>query len=396
VTRSTAFCGWLALSSLALLPGMVSAAPTLPAPDPGLLSALPLPTVQVTLSRPVYRIRIDRRTGAPVMPRDVIATAAVRNWPAGVPLPTTFLWRVYLDWDSKVFPTHHSIRNKLFTQPSPLKVNFGEEIRGGTLTVFAKTLLNGKEVWGKARALVLGENPPRNIVLQAFPRSRFGLIASKIGMAESGLRQFTEPGGMPVLSRTNDIGMMQLNAPTGAITSADQVWDWRANAQRGLEMLRGKHRSVFLASRHSDGLQRVAEDCCDQIAFLNCARTLLGLPCLSMPSVPPLSDKPGSGKMPGEPDPDHLNLSQWEREAVRRYNGGREYAFVIAPDPNTLGILSAGWQVDPTRGGIRPTSGDPDYVTHVLRARSGLVLTVPSKHKPTKRSRSHHRRHHRR
>src|SRR5579871_1667341 len=187
------------------------------------------PLIQVSLSRPIYRIHIDAKTGAPQMPKDVTATAEVVNWPAGLERPQDFTWHVFLDWDFKPCPTHHSISDRTFTHSSPLKVDFGNEIRGGTLTVFAKTWLNGQEIWGKAHALVLGENPSRRTILRAFPPNRFGLLASKIGMVESDLCQFTaangvDPGGMPVLSRTNDVGMMQLNAPTGSITSADQVW----------------------------------------------------------------------------------------------------------------------------------------------------------------------------
>jgi hypothetical protein len=361
----------------------------------------PYPTIRVTLPKTDYRIRIDPKTGTPQMPKDIVATAAVQNWPADAPVPTVFTWRVYLDWDFPAYPTHHRINNQTFTQASPLKVNLDGEIRGGLLTVVAKALLNGQEVCGQAHATILGENPPRKTVLRAYPRSRFGLIASKVGTAESGLRQFTspnglDPGGWPLVSRTNDVGIMQLNAPSGAISSADQVWDWRANVQRGLEMLRGKQRNVVvLASRHAVGLHRVPEECGTQMAMLNCARMLLGLSCLPPPSVPPLSDKAGSGALPGEADPDKLALSQVEREAIRRYNGGREYAYVIQPDPTTLGIQRAEWQIDPTRGGIRPTSGDPNYVRKVLLARSGLTLPPPPKPKSAHSHRSHrrHKRH---
>src|SRR5258708_33067564 len=103
---------------------------------------------------------------------------------------------------------------------------------------------------------VLADTPPREVVLRAFPPNRFGLIASKIGMAESGLCQFTcpslktgDPGGLPVVSYSKDVGMMQLNAPTGSITSDDQVWDWRAQSRRGPEMLGGKRGPADLASR---------------------------------------------------------------------------------------------------------------------------------------------------
>lgn len=359
------------------------------------------PTIRVTLPKTVYRIRIDPKTGVPQMPKNIVAAAAVQNWPADAPVPTVFTWRVYLDWDFPAYPTHHRINNQIFAQASPLKLDLDGEIRGGLLTVVAKALLNGQEVCGQAHATILGENPTRKAVLRAFPRSRFGLIASKVGAAESGLRQFTapnglDPGGLPLVSRTSDVGIMQINAPSGAITSADQVWDWRANVQRGLEMLRGKQRTaVVLASRHAVGLHRVPEECGSQMAMLNCARMLLGLPCLPPPSVPPLSAQSGSGILPGESDPDKLALSQVEREAIRRYNGGREYAYILTPDPVTLGIQRAEWQIDPTRGGIRSTSGDPNYVRKVLLARSGLTLPPPPKPKsaPSHRSHRRHKRH---
>lgn len=361
------------------------------------ITAGSLPAVHVMLSRPVYYIHADPRTGAPHMPADVVVTADVQNWPADAPRPTAFTWQVYLDWDFAPYPTHHQICHKTFSQASPLKVDLSGQIRGGQLTVVAKALLNGKEVCGQAHASVLGENPPRMAVLSAFPHNRFGLIASKIGMAESGLRQFTsasgfDPGGLPVVSRTNDLGMMQLNAPSGTIASADEVWDWRANVRRGLLILASKRSTTELASRHAVNLRRVPDDTGYQLACLNFTRSLLGLPCVGTPVITPLSSERGTGMQPGEPDPDKLGLSQVERESIRRYNGGSEYAFQITPDPNTLAIRAAGWQIDPTRGGIRAGAGDPNYVLHVLRARSGLALEEP---KPAhSRRRRGHRRHH--
>jgi hypothetical protein len=399
IFRSFACACFAGLGLLALWPGTAQAQfPSLPLP----IATTPLPVLRVTLSQSIYRIHADPKTGRPEMPKNVVAAAELQNWPQGIPRPVDFAWRVYLDWDFAPSPTHHSIRNRLFTQPSPLNVDFGNEIRGGTLTVFARTDWNGQVVWGKARAQVLGENPPRAAVLRAFPPSRFGLIASKIGMAESGLRQFTsasaaDPGGLPLVSRSNDLGIMQLNAPSGTITSDDQVWDWRANVTRGLQMLQGKRQTTVLASRHAVNLQRVPEVMIhpnyQTIACLNYARLLLGMPCLPAPSLPPLSDAPGSGMLPGEPDPDHVRLSQIEREAVRRYNGGREYAYVVTADPGTLDIQEAGWQVDPTRGGIRANAGDPNYVLHVLAAHSGF--TIPPPHKPARvKHHARRRRHH--
>jgi hypothetical protein len=361
------------------------------------------PAIRVALSRPYYTIRVDPKSGAPMMPADVVASAAAVNWPQGAPAPAAFTWRIFLDWDFYPHPTHHDLSKREFVQPSPFKVDFGKQIRGGLLTVVAKADLNGAQVCGQARAYVLGENPTRPVALTAFPRTRFGLIASKIGTAESGLRQFTsasgqDHGGLPLVSRTQDVGMMQINAPSGAITSSDQVWDWRANVRRGMEMLDGKRRNSFLASRHAVGLRRVQEDCDFQIACLNVSRYLLGMRPVPTPAVEPLSDRPGTGIAPGDPDVDHLALSQWERDAIRRYNGGQEYAYRVTTDPVTHDIRRAGWEVDPTRGGVRERSGDPAYVVHVLRARSGLTLPPPPKPKPNhpSRARRRHRRHPRR
>ncbi|HEV2474064.1 MAG TPA: hypothetical protein VGS41_15410, partial [Chthonomonadales bacterium] len=171
------------------------------------------PAIQVRLSRPVYYITLDPATGAPEMPRNVAAEAAPVNWPAATRRPESFTWRVTLEWLQPPYPTRHSIGDRTFSQMSPLRPAFGNEVRGGTLTVYAKASLQGRPIFGEAHALVVGENPSRGQALNQFPRDRTGLIASKIGMAESGLRQFVpgDPslgGGFPVLSRTHDVGMM--------------------------------------------------------------------------------------------------------------------------------------------------------------------------------------------
>ena len=342
------------------------------------------PLVRVTLSKPVYFIAIDSRSGTPQMPRDVTAVADVQNWPANLPQPKTFTWHVALDWNYPKYPTHHDISTLNFERPSPFTADFGSQIRGGTLVVTAKTSCGGRDVVGQATASVRGVNPSRGAILNAFPRTRFGLIASKVAMHESSMRQFTEakgpePGGMPEMSRTNDLGIMQLNAPTGSVTSADQIWDWRENVRRGMDELAGKQRTAILASRHATSSDRLPEQTATSLSLLNFCREFIGLPPLPMPRVPSLSAAPGSGITPDDPDVDHLALSQLERDAIRRYNGGREYSFRVLPDPFRPDIGFAGWQIDPSRGGIRSRSGDPDYVRHVLGAHSGLTLPPPPK-----------------
>jgi hypothetical protein len=387
--------GALDMASPALAQGVTG-----PVPSPAV--SLPLPALRVLLSRPAYRITVDSKTGAPQMPADVFATAVVQNWPGSVPPPTQFVWHAYLRWDYKPFPTCHRIEKQTFTQASPLKIDLGSEVRGGTLTVFAKALVNGKEVLGRAQAEVTADNPSRSTILRAFPPNRTGLIASKIGMAESGLHQFTVAkggvsGGRPYVSPSNDIGIMQLNAPSGGVTSADEVWDWRANVRRGLAMLAGK-RQTTLASRSASGGRRGLSigytfEGKANLAAVNLCRLACGLDWLPLPQAPAVSDAPGSGLLLGELDPDHLNLTQREREAIRRYNGGSEYACHLCMDENCLNVRVVGLVPDPTRGGINLRRGDPNYVDHVLLARSGFTLPkppTPGKKPQQRRSRKHH------
>ena len=330
------------------------------------------------------------------MPQDVVATAEVRNWPSSQPTPKMFDWHVGVDWNYPKYPTHHDIDKITFERPSPFVIDFGKQIRGGTLTVHVKTFLDGHLLCGQATALVRGVNPPQKAILNAFPPTRFGLIASKVAMAESSLRQFTkpqgkDPGGMPEMSRTNDLGIMQLNAPTGSITSQDQIWDWRENVRRGMGELMEKQRMAVLASRQAVDVDHLPDKRMSTFVLLDFYRKFVGLPPLTMPPIPDLSGKPGSGITPDDPDVDHLALSQIERDTLRRYNGGREYAFTIVPDALLPTIHFAGWQIDPSRGGIQARSGDLDYVRHVLRARSGLKLLVPTaaNKKPARKQRIH-------
>jgi hypothetical protein len=359
------------------------------------LSTRPLPILRVQLSRSVYRIHVDAKTGSPAMPKDVVAKAELINWPSDTPQPTTFTWHVFLDWDFKPYPTHHAINELKFEHPSPFPVNLSSQICGGRLKVIAKTLFDGQEITGQALADVLGENPPRSAVLRAFPPNRFGLLASKIGMAESGLRHFDNLTGLPAVSKTNDIGLMQLNIPTKAVTSPDQVWDWRANVKRGLEMMEDKRRTTVLASRGDVNRHMGLRDMVsgyEDVACVNFMRWYLGASVLPPPGIPELSSKPGSGMRPDDPDPDHVMLSQIERDLIRRYNGGREYLLALTADSSSLGIKRVDWQVDATRGGINPRRGDPDYVRHVLSARSGFVIPPPPKPAVSKHHRLRHRR----
>ena len=336
------------------------------------------------------------------MPRDVVATAEILGLPPGFPAPEVLTWRVLLDWQFDKYKTSHDIGTRTFEQKSPFKIDFGKQISGGKLKVYAKTTIGGQEFVGSTLAEVRGDNPSRQTIFAALPPNRFGLIASKIAMAESDLRQFTnrrgeDPGGVPYTSRTSDVGMMQLNITSQGLTSPDQVWDWRANLRRGLEMINEKKRVTKLAYRSSEinrGSSSALPPGFDHLACINVIRVVSGLEPILLPDAIPLSELPGSGAQTEDLDPDKVGLSQMERDAIRRYNGGREYSYMIIPNIEALDIAIAGWVVDPTRGGIRARSGDPEYVRHVLAARSGFKIPDPPKKKTSGKTRRRHRKRH--
>lgn len=395
----------IACASLCLPPTVVAAQGHFPQGPLLPQIAQTLPQIKVVLSKPIYVIHHDAKTGAPIMPSDVTANALFLNFLPGTVLPAQFTWHATLEWSIKDFGTRHVIGSRYITHSSPYLIDLKEQVRGGTLTVIAKASVGGQEYIGVSQAKVVADNPPKSVILASFPKNRWGLIASKIGMVESGLHQFSvqkgQPGGMPEVSYTRDIGLMQLNAPGGSVTREEQVWDWRENRDQGLRMLEGKHRTSQLAYRGGNGrggFRVVTPVGGSGLAAVNVARALLGLPDAEVPSVSgmnSLSSAPGSGIDPGEPDPDKLALTQIERDAIRRYNGGREYSLTPEIDPDTLTVKSVSWKVDPTRGGINPHSGNPHYVLDVLKARSGFKLPEPVKPHAKKTKRSPRKRRHR-
>ncbi len=331
--------------------------------------------VNVSLSKNIYTISVDLRSGAPMMPTDAVAAASCTNAPQRM----NFIWHVSLDWNFPAYPTHHSINQRSFIQPSPLHLDFGNEVRGGTLKVTAEIVIDGQKLRGTAVAKVIALNPTREQILRSFPTNRFGLIASKIGVWESGMRQFNPvsarvQSGLPYTSITNDVGLMQLNPGCGSLSSPDQIWDWRANVRRGLVILRSK----FEASRSYPFELISSQSVSNQPSrtYLPSRHAVRDFRNTTVQSALGLSSIVGTGQMTGDMDVDHIALSEWERDAIRRYNGGREYSCELRLNTHTRQLGAADWKQDATRGGIKPACGDRDYVRHVLRSRSGMVLLL--------------------
>jgi hypothetical protein len=190
---------------------------------------------------------------------------------------------------------------------SPTWVN----IRGGDLTVSA-TLVRGvtstacfKSV-GKAK--ILGINPTQADIQGAIPDP----IIMNIICHESSYRQFNTGGeraGLPNEMLEPDgrvgVGLMQITTPT---PDDDDFWNWRANIASGVAIWNSK-----MAAAQA-GIARIRRQHND---------------------VPPA-----------------LSADDMQREALRRYNGGRYWDW----DPQ-----SGQWYVLPP-----PPVGDPNYVNNVL------------------------------
>jgi len=154
-------------------------------------------------------------------------------------------------------------------------------------------------------------------------------------------------------------------------------------------MFTGKRRMSVTASRNMARRMPIEDlpvNAAATIGLLNMTRALFEMQQLAPPNIPALSELPGSGIEIDETDKDKLNLNQIERDSIRRYNGGREYTFVLTPDVETLEVVSGQWQVDPNRGGISMRSGDPNYVRKVIEADSGFVIPPPPKPVPPKKA----------
>ena len=354
-----------------------------------------IPSVHVQLTKTDYWVKAIGKAGVPTMPRDVTASATVEHWPSMMLAPTEFTWWASIVWNYKPFPTHHSIENVKIVHVSPYTFDFGNEIRGGILTVIAKTQCNGIVYWGKAKAVIHAENPSHTAVFGMLPKNRTGLLMAKIVTAESGTHQFYSGDhsdrGLPQVSKSNDVGIAQLNVTSHALTTADQVWDWRANLKRGLEVFADKRRTTQLAYRGDYKRDTTYQDDFAPPTIDNMHRWILGFAPVIAPEKG-LSNSPGSGLIKGEKDPDHVSLSQLERDSIRRYNGGSEYVYVAIPDMTAPKLYRTEWQSDPFRGGVSMRRGDQDYVTHVINAHSEFKLPVAQK---ASTSRRHHRRRHR-
>jgi hypothetical protein len=118
-----------------------------------------------------------------------------------------------------------------------IAIDFGGLIRGSSLHIGVTGLVNGCPVRAGAGFLrIAGTNPERSAVAAALPHDTLRRIACK----ESGQRQFDAPadggtGLCPLFGPDGRVGIMQIANPT-----PDEVWNWRANITKGIELFNEK------------------------------------------------------------------------------------------------------------------------------------------------------------
>ena len=249
---------------------------------------------------------------------------------------------------------------------SAIDVDFGGAIRGGRFEISVDGTVNDCPVTGAAAASLVGTNPRRSDIQASFPNDTIRRIACR----ESGQRQFNAPpdggiGHCPLVRRADHVGIMQLAGPTD-----EQVWNWRANLDRGIEIFSER----LDDARAYPGQVSLSAGFQDLVAQFNDIRQLDGKPALTI-KAPEFST--------GDLDD---NLQQLELDAIRGYDGwfgddrfgfelheyrigvdsieGRDVLRVTDIDENVL-TASGVWERVPPDD-RPPSEGDPRYVESVL------------------------------
>ncbi len=327
-------------------------------------------TIEVVTKQDQYRIT-ERAT----MPSDISAQVAVTGLCDATIDDLAFTWTVSITYT----PSDHDPLNgpsapiKYLWPPQrsagsdAFSPDFGDVVRGGTLTLTTVTIIDGRLYTGRTNVSILGTNPSRD-VLQAyyasdFPNSHYTLW--RIAQAESNLRHFTDDGH-PTWSgdQHNGVGIMQITYPA---PTDDEVWSWKLNADAGSRVLQG----AYANARNWPSSVARSREFSAAVDRYNATREKAELPKLARVTIPEFS----SGNL-------LCNLQQRELDAIRLYNGAggtdplglplHEYRLAYDPTEGLLDLAvdeenltaSAQWvRVLPDE---RPQSGAPDYVSAVL------------------------------
>src|SRR5579863_9344354 len=218
----------------------------------------PLPGVaKASDGNPLFSI-----TAEPKMPVIEITARVVGIVTGADPTPTTeFEWTAEVSFDSKNCPSgvvkkqhkwHWGTYKVGETRTIPAITKAGkstggkitvkfDEIRGGTLTIAVKATVGGVVLKGETKGWrIQGTNPSRDVVGQALQDDTH----RKIACVESSMEQFKRAkhegdAWYPKFSEDAllGVGICQLTDPR---PTDDQVWDWSANVEAGVNLYNNK------------------------------------------------------------------------------------------------------------------------------------------------------------
>ncbi|MBI1745633.1 MAG: hypothetical protein HYR55_03490 [Acidobacteria bacterium] len=276
-------------------------------------------------------------TTAPAMP-SITAQATALGFDIA---QTEFIWSSAIRYQYRpgraveaVYPNQSGLGLLTYTP------NFSSPgIRGGTLSLTVRAAVGGTLLLANRDVTVHGTNPGAQAVNDAAGT----FVIRQLACQESRRRQFAaavEGGtGLPYKSQTYAVGVMQIVEPA---PTDESVWNWRANIAQGTQI-------------YGDKLQDARTLPQTERGRLNTERRNRGLRICPLDMPPPLSEVPG-------PD----GISQLEREALRRYNCGREYRW----EPRDADNCAGNWIISPTfPSGSCATYGDRAFVARVLACR---------------------------
>jgi len=344
-------------------------APSLPGPRPRRF-ANPTPRPRLDLVAPAAgtHFAIDGNGDMPV----IVAQAKIVGVPTNVALTTPLTWRVRLRFDAAHCP-HGPDRQ--IDHPDIVKTVVGGTfaisftlVRGGSLSISVRANIAGRVLTAHSSHLdIRGTNPALQDLRAALPHNTLRRIAR---FESGGGRQFIAAadggvGACPLWSGDNlgGVGIIQITVPR---PTDNQVWNWRENVAKGIEIFNQKiagARGYPAQVRNSHGFAQLVQ-------HFNAERHKHKLPAIPV-DLPEFTT--------GDFD---ANLQQLELDTIRGYNGwgGRDHfgfplhEFRVALDANghlRVNLDPSGtkataiWEQVPAAA--RPQSfGDPDYVNHVL------------------------------
>ncbi|TQM43923.1 hypothetical protein FB388_1281 [Pseudonocardia cypriaca] len=269
-------------------------------------------------------------TSEPAMPaiRAIASGGISGNWTVRVNIDATLVFEICRSIPPSM------IKSIEFPAPaggSAIDIDFGGAIVGGKLAVGVNGVVNGCPASGGDGAWVMGTNPSRSDIRESFPNDTIRRIACR----ESGQRQFEAPadggiGSCPLFGRADRVGIMMT-----ANATDEQVWNWRANLDRGIEVFDER----LDAARSYPAQVALSAEFQDLVAGFNAIRLQDGMPAITI-NVPEFTT--------GDLDD---NLQQLELDAIRGYDGWfgqdrfghelHEFRIAVAPE---LARTCCGWE----------------------------------------------------